>query len=716
MVLAAALWSACASAPIAPAAPAKPAEPSFAQKMSWIVRLEDERALRDPAPPPPIVPVPGPAPVRRGGRPVVVPVSPPPPPPDLTRLVTDAEARIRRRAALAVGRVGLADGVDPLVALLADPDPEVRQMAAFGLGLIGDARAADPLGALLTDPSPLVKGSAAEALGLIGATGHAGRIGEMAAAIVQSSVLEPPPSEEGDARRDTPAAAFRLAMTALVRLRAYEPLAAAVLESTGRPRVRWWPVAFALQRLEDPRALPALLAFSQDPHPYTRAFAAKGLGAMGAAKDPAVVSALLPLLGGGDRSVAIEAVRSLARLGAAAAVPPLVRLVHTGKTDPHLRLEAVTALAALRSEGVFEALLDVLADPLPPVRAAALRGLAAVDPEGFVTVLSGLDPDPHWSVRSAMAGVLATLPPENALPRLRSMLEDTDQRVIPAVLRALVAIKADDALAIALERLTAEDAVIRAAAAEAVGALEPPSGASALADAYRLGQRDQTYVGRAAALAALARFGAATPPVTAVLTEALADRDWAVRVRAAALLEELDPASDVSGRIRPAPNRQPREFYQSPAVLTPPVSTQVYIETDHGLIHIEMAMLDAPVTVDNFIRLARAGFFDGVTFHRVVPDFVIQGGDPRGDGEGGPGYSIRDEINQRPYLRGTVGMALDWEDTGGSQFFITHSPQPHLDTRYTVFGRVISGMDVVDEIQPWDVIRKVRVWDGETLR
>ena len=116
------------------------------------------------------------------------------------------------------------------------------------------------------------------------------------------------------------------------------------------------------------------------------------------------------------------------------------------------------------------------------------------------------------------------------------------------------------------------------------------------------------------------------------------------------------------------------------------------------------------------MNLARTGFFDGVTFHRVVPDFVIQAGDPRGDGEGGPGYTIRDEINQRPYLRGTVGMALDWEDTGGSQFFITHSPQPHLDARYTVFGRVLSGMDVVDQIQPWDVIRKVRVWDGETLR
>ena len=81
-------------------------------------------------------------------------------------------------------------------------------------------------------------------------------------------------------------------------------------------------------------------------------------------------------------------------------------------------------------------------------------------------------------------------------------------------------------------------------------------------------------------------------------------------------------------------------------------------------------------------------------------------------GEGGPGYTIRDELNELPYLRGTVGMALDWEDTGGSQFFITHSPQPHLDARYTVFGRVVSGMDVVDRLAQWDVIRNVRIRDG----
>ena len=112
------------------------------------------------------------------------------------------------------------------------------------------------------------------------------------------------------------------------------------------------------------------------------------------------------------------------------------------------------------------------------------------------------------------------------------------------------------------------------------------------------------------------------------------------------------------------------------------------------------------------MALARRGYFDGIVFHRIVPNFVVQAGDPRGDGEGGPGYAIRDELSDLPFLRGTVGMALSWPDTGGSQFFITHAPQPHLDGRYAIFGRVVAGMEVVDRLRRWDRIEKVRVWDG----
>jgi cyclophilin family peptidyl-prolyl cis-trans isomerase len=320
-------------------------------------------------------------------------------------------------------------------------------------------------------------------------------------------------------------------------------------------------------------------------------------------------------------------------------------------------------------------------------------------------------------VRAALADLLGTLTPEVALPRLTAMLKDEDQRVIPAVLGSLTRLKAPDLPAILLERLRADDPVVRAAAATALGELRPADGAAALAAAYEFGQRDTMYNARAAALAAIAKYGAAT--ATPVLRSALADKDWAVRVRAAMLLEQLDPAANTDGaldrQIRPAPTTLAAETYTQPRLTSPDTSTIIYIDTDRGSIQVELAVLDAPLTVENFITLARKGYFNGLTIHRVVPNFVIQDGDPRSDGEGGPGYTIRDEINERPYLRGTVGMALDpWRDTGGSQFFITHSPQPHLDAKYTVFGRVIEGMDVVDKIQRWDVIRRIRVWDGQT--
>ena len=692
--------SACASAP--PVAP-QPAEPGFEQKMSWILRLEDARTLRDAAPelpPPPAVPA-------RGRSASLTP--PPPPVPDLVTLLSDKEARVRRRAALAIGRAGVPSGVPPLVRLLSDADPEVRQMAAYALGLIGDASAREPLLAALADPAPVVKGSAAEALGLLGDASSAAPIARMAAEVLASGALATLPPEELDAARDTPPAAFRLAVYALVRLKSYDALAGVVLDAGGQPKVRWWPIAFAFQRLEDARALPALLTLAKEPHPYTRAFAVKGLGAI---KAPAASAALLPLVTDPNRSVAIEAIRSLARLGEPGAAPALLKIVQAPRAEPHLRLEAVTALGTIRAEGVYDQLIDVLGDPNPSVRSAAIRSMAQLDPEGFVTVLSGLDPDPNWSVRAALASALGGLSPDAGLPRLRSMLADPEPKVLPAVLGSIARLKPEDAGALMIEQLKSGDPVVRAAAANAIAELKPAAGPAALTDAYQRSLGDTTYIARAAVLAALKAYGRET--ATPLLTDALGDKDWALRVRAAALLTELDPASDAKSRIRPAPQRHQPDWFAQQALTAPPVSTHVYIDTDRGTIQLELAVLDAPATVETFVELARKGFFNGIPIHRVVPDFVIQGGDPRGDGEGGPGFTIRDEINQRPYLRGTVGMALDWADTGGSQFFITHAPQPHLDDRYTVFGRVVAGMDVVDAIEQWDVIRRVRVWDGSS--
>ena len=138
---------------------------------------------------------------------------------------------------------------------------------------------------------------------------------------------------------------------------------------------------------------------------------------------------------------------------------------------------------------------------------------------------------------------------------------------------------------------------------------------------------------------------------------------------------------------------------------------QAKMETSKGLIELELYPEYAPKTVHNFVFLAKEGYYDGVVFHRVINDFVIQGGDPTGTGAGGPGYKFKDELVGNPLKHETkfMSMANAGPNTNGSQFFITHSPQPHLDGKHTVFGKVVNGVDVVDAIQQGDRIEKVEI-------
>ena len=131
---------------------------------------------------------------------------------------------------------------------------------------------------------------------------------------------------------------------------------------------------------------------------------------------------------------------------------------------------------------------------------------------------------------------------------------------------------------------------------------------------------------------------------------------------------------------------------------------------DGNTIDIEFYPQDAPKTVENFVTLAKKGFYDGLKFHRVVPDFVVQGGCPKGDGTGGPGYTIPAEFNSKKHLRGTVAMARSQHpDSAGSQFYICYGPTPHLDGNYTVFGKVVAGMEHVDRIRQGDRMTSVGI-------
>jgi len=145
--------------------------------------------------------------------------------------------------------------------------------------------------------------------------------------------------------------------------------------------------------------------------------------------------------------------------------------------------------------------------------------------------------------------------------------------------------------------------------------------------------------------------------------------------------------------------------------IDPDKEYQATIETDKGTIDVKLYPEHAPKTVNNFVALARDGFYDGLVFHRVIPNFMVQGGDPTGTGRGGPGYKFEDEVDDNPlgHETGSLSMANAGPNTNGSQFFITHAPQPHLNGRHTVFGKVMDGQDVVDAIEQGDAMQKVTI-------
>ena len=151
--------------------------------------------------------------------------------------------------------------------------------------------------------------------------------------------------------------------------------------------------------------------------------------------------------------------------------------------------------------------------------------------------------------------------------------------------------------------------------------------------------------------------------------------------------------------------------YSTPQPMTIDTSKQytATIETEKGNLVLELFASDVPMTVNNFVSLARDGFYDGLTFHRVVPDFVVQGGCPIGDGTGGPGYRFDDEITEHTHVAGALSMANSGPNTNGSQFFITYTPQHHLDGHHSVFGQLVEGMDVLERIEQGDVMIRITI-------
>ena len=631
---------------------------------------------------------------------------------ELARRLRDPDRGIRRRAALAAGRVAAPELVPPLVELMNDQEVEVRRMAAFALGLAKSPLAVERLLASLKDSDGQVRGRAAEALGAIGDASA----GLPIARLVVESL--PKTIDRMTVRGDDPGDASaqwgeqRLALFAIARLKHAEAAQLALLDGS-RPRFDWWAATWVAMRLESPELRPVLVAAARSDEPLQRALAARGLGAL---KDASALELLLPLARDPDEIVAMHALRALAAISDPRGREPAVAALDAASDV--VRREALRTLARLPPERALgERLVAQTGSRDPWIRAAALQALAANDREDFALVLSGMDPDGDFRVRAGLADALGRGGDEMDVRLLHAMLRDEDPRVVAAVLAALAEARGKDALDTLRRHLEHADLGVRVASAEAVTRLSPAALSEPLLGAWRrgLGDGEGELEGRVAAVVALAaqKDEAAKGGLAEV---ARGDPSRAVRARAATLLREMGGEAIEAGPQQvlraPLDYRAAVAPYQ-PRPQIPLYTPRAFLKTRHGTIEIHLDVVEAPLTTASFVALARRGFFDGLVFHRVEPGFVVQGGDPRGDGNGGPGYALRCEVTRRPYGRGAVGMALSGKDTGGSQFFITLQPQPHLDGGYTNFGQVVAGMDVVERIRPGDAIERVTVWTGE---
>jgi cyclophilin family peptidyl-prolyl cis-trans isomerase/HEAT repeat protein len=631
---------------------------------------------------------------------------------EFERLLRDPDRGVRRRAALAAGRIADPALVPALVALVDDPEPQVRRMAVFALGLAADRSAVDRLVALLADGDAVVRGRAAEALGRIGEARAAGAIARLVVdalpkTISRMAVRGDDPADPADLWAEQ-----RLALVALARLKDVPAAQLALLDGP-RPRFDWWAATWLAMRLESPQLRPVLVAAVGSGDPRSRALAARGLGAL---KDASAVELLLPLVRDADETVAVHALRALAAIGESRATAAAAGAL--AAASDVVRHEALRALAVLPADPALRPrLVALVADRDPWLRAAALAALARTSGEDFTLVLSGLDPDPEFRVRAALATALGERGDAMGVGALHALLKDEDPRVLPAVLAGLHRARGADALDTLLRHLEHADLGVRVAAAEEIAAFGPRGLAAPLLAAWQrgLGDGPGELEARIAAVGALGvqKDDAARAALARVTAE---DPSRALRARAARELGTLgapvpEPGPEIV--VRPALDYRTAMAPFDPRPGVPLYTPRAFLHTKKGTIEIHLDVVEAPLTVASFVALAERGFYDGLGFHRVEPGFVVQAGCPRGDGNGGPGYALRCEITRRAYGRGSVGMALSGKDTGGSQFFITLQPQPHLDGGYTLFGSVVSGMDVVDRIRPGDVIERVEVWTGQ---
>lgn len=653
---------------------------------------------------------------------------------------------ILSRAVRGIGRIGDPALKDLLREFLGrEPEKawsrELRRAAALAVGLMGDPALLQPL---------IPRVDSAELMRALGAIGKLPKDEEERKAVLEA-VARPTIQDEADDSTITSSEEARLLYGIRIEETVFQWLVGPIL-TEGKPAGLVRAALYHLYRhpKKPPNHLTTAIGRSLTAEDAeTAGFAARALARCeGAGESEARVLAEV-YLAGGPRGAQIERLRALAELPPESSRKALLTAFKS--EDPHLRrtaLETAAAVAAKlpgadqRGFALF-ALAMAGDDPVPDVRRAAVLALAALDGETFKKQLPVWRLADPWQVRAAAAEGCRRFPLMDKV--LAPFRNDTDRRVVIAVWEAVLHrvqhLESDSG--IQAEVLMASDLVMKETDVEAGNDIGLNFDEPWAIDAVLLGITAQIARETLIQKRVKDQFGYGFD--ASRLLKRLQDMIPAHEIEP--LQAVVDLAAAVEGEsgtaslrhfarsLEPALRRQAGEHLRKRGVMPespPPIPAEARearlktcqervqrlisgerstatIETSKGTLKLRFFDDEAPATVENFANLAQRGFFDGILFHRVVPDFVVQAGCPRGDGWGGPGHSIRCEITDRTYRRGTVGMALAGKDTGGSQWFITHTSTPHLDLRYTIFGQLIEGEDVLDKLVPGDVILSVTI-------